>query len=716
MINLFSLSISRKIPAIIVSVGVVAVSMTGAFAYFESKNAVEKEANSKLTAVLDDRAEGLSHWLKSIDGDLSVQAQNPVILEALAAFKQGWINLGKDQGKKLQALYIDRNPHPTGEKEKLDAAKDGSIYSMVHAKYHPYLRAFLRDRGYYDIFLFDPKGNLVYTVFKELDYATNLVSGKWADTDLGKAFKAARDNPKKGSKNFFDFKAYAPSHGAPASFISTPLLDKDGKFQGVLAFQMPIGALDELMQQKAGLGETGETYLMGGDKLMRSDSRFSKESTILKTKIDTPQVNLALKGENGLMISHDHHGMSVVAAYKPVKFHNVTWAVIAEQDYAEAFAGVISMRNQLLVGSVIGIALVLVIGVFFGRSLSRPITEINRAMTILAQGDHSVEIQGVDRTDEIGDMAGSVLVFKKNSIKNKEAEAQKEKERLEKEEKRALMDKITAEFSVNIEEIVNTVTSASAQLNSTSQAMSGIAEETSSQSSAVSAASEQAATNVQTVAAASEEMSHSIAEINQRVNDASEAARQAVTEVEKTGLQIENLASTANKISDVISMISDIADQTNLLALNATIESARAGEAGKGFAVVANEVKGLAGQTAKATEEIVAQINEIQSATQQAVVSMGDIGKVIRRVDETSASIAAAMEEQGAATQEIARNVQEAASGTEEVNRNIAGVSQASQEAGAASGQVMSSAGELFKQSERLKEEVSRFISQVSTG
>lgn len=713
-LNPLTWPISVKIPAMIISVGILSVSAIGFFAEAESKQAIENEVRAKLTAVMEDREAALSQWLSSIEGDLSVQVQNPSVKQALAAFISGWRSLEDNQKEKLQRLYIKDNPNPIGEKEKLDAASDGSAYSIAHNKFHPYLRTFLQDRGYYDVFLLDPNGNLIYSVFKESDYATNLVTGEWSESDLGKAFRAARDNPKDGYKAFLDFNAYAPSHGAPASFISAPILNPMGGLQGVLVFQMPIGKLNELMQQTAGLGKSGETYVVGTDLLMRSDSRFSKESTILKTKIDTEQVRLAMKGRTGLMAGVDYRGTPVVAAYKPIEFLNTTWAVIAEQDYAEAYASVISMRNNMLIGSTIGLALVLIIGFFAGRSVSRPISRITQVMAILAQGDNSVDILGMDRKDEIGEMSKAVQVFKDNAIQNKKLEAeQEEQKRQTEEEKRAMMHELANDFDANVGGIIESVASASTQLNSTAQAMSGIAEETSSQSAAVSAASEEAATNVQTVAAAAEEMSHSVSEINSQVNQASVAAKQAVTEVEKTGVQMEALAATADKISGVINMISDIADQTNLLALNATIESARAGEAGKGFAVVANEVKGLAGQTAKATEEIVSQISEIQGATKQAVVSMGDISQVIKQVDETSAAIAAAMEEQGSATQEIARNVQEAASGTEEVTRNIIGVSQASQEAGAASGQVMSAAGELSQQSEMLKVEVEKFISQI---
>jgi len=713
LLNPLKWPLSKKIPAMIIIVGVVAAGLTGAFSYITAKSALDQEIETKLKTVTDARFDILSSWIKDIESDLSLQAQNPTIKIALSSFATAWNKLGANQTPLLQKLYITDNPHPTGEKEKLDAAADGSDYSAVHAKYHPYFRTFLNDRGYYDFFLFDLKGNLVYSVFKELDYATNFMDGKWAKTDLGNAFRAALKS-KSGENSFFDFKPYAPSAGAPAGFVSTPVMGADGTVQGVLVFQVPLGQISEIMQDDVGLGKTGEAYLVGPDYLMRNNSRFSKTPTALKVKIDSAPIREALKGKTGDYEGLDYRNEQVEAQFKPIKFFNTNWALVVKQNSSEVFASLISMRNQLLLDVGIGTILIAAFGIFVGRRFSKPISATTEVISKLADGDTTVEAVGRDRSDEIGEMARAVEVFRQNTIRTQELEADQEAQKVRAEvEKRQLMNDLADDFNASVGSIVDSIASASVELQETSTTMSSISEETSAQASAVAAASEEASTNVQTVAAAAEEMSHSISEINSQVTEATTAAQRAVQQVEKTSSQMEALSTTADKIGEVIKMISDIADQTNLLALNATIESARAGEAGKGFAVVASEVKGLAAQTAQATEEIVAQVEQIQTATKEAVVSMTEINEVIKQVEQTSAVISNAMREQGDATNEISQNIQEAATGTRDVTENITGVTQASQETGSASTQVKSAADNMSSQAEVLQKEIGSFLSQV---
>ncbi len=272
---------------------------------------------------------------------------------------------------------------------------------------------------------------------------------------------------------------------------------------------------------------------------------------------------------------------------------------------------------------------------------------------------------------------------------------------------------MTDNFERHVKGVVQTFSSSSTELQASAQEMTKTAELTSQQSSSVASAAEQATTNVQTVASAAEELSSSIAEISSQVSKSSEIAQNAVSEADRTNTTVEGLAEAAQKIGDVVSLINDIAGQTNLLALNATIEAARAGGAGKGFAVVASEVKNLANQTAKATEEIGNQIGAIQGAAGEAVIAIKGIGGTIREINEIASSIASAVEEQGAATSEISRNVQEAATGTQEVTGTIAQVATAANETGQSAGQVLEASGELSKQSELLGNEVDKFLKEM---
>jgi methyl-accepting chemotaxis protein len=347
------------------------------------------------------------------------------------------------------------------------------------------------------------------------------------------------------------------------------------------------------------------------------------------------------------------------------------------------------------------------------RSITRGIASVLQPMKGLAVGELSVEIPFRGAKTEMGAIADAVQVFKDALIEKQRADEAAAAETAAKAERARRLDELTNGFDKAVSTVLGAVSSATSELQATAGSMAATAEETSRQSVAVAAASEQASTNVQTVASAAEELSSSIQEISRQVQQSAQVAGKAAEDAARTNGTVQTLAEAAQKIGDVVKLINDIASQTNLLALNATIEAARAGDAGKGFAVVASEVKSLANQTAKATEEIGAQISAMQSVTGEAVSAITSIGATIGEINQIATTIASAVEEQGAATQEIARNVQQAAAGTQEVSSNIAGVQQAATDTGAASQQVLSASGELAQQSELLRRQVDAFLADV---
>lgn len=373
-----------------------------------------------------------------------------------------------------------------------------------------------------------------------------------------------------------------------------------------------------------------------------------------------------------------------------------------------------TIRLEIYIVAGIALAIGLVAMAFSWLSISGPISRITASMVDLAKGNTSTQIPFGDRTNEIGQMAGAVQVFKDNMIRAREldAEASDAKARAETERKRQ-MNAMADQFERSVGGIVRIVSDAASELQAAAQTLSSSSSQTTHQSTVVAAASEEAAANVRTVAAAAEELSGSVREISRQVSESATIARKAVSEAELTNAQVSGLSEGAQKIGAIVDLINDIASKTNLLALNATIEAARAGEAGRGFAVVASEVKALAEQTSKATAEITAHIGGVQTSTDQAAHAILGIGKIIDDINHIASTIAAAVEEQGAATEEIARNVDQAAQGTTEVTRNIAGVNQAAESSAASASEVLSSAGELASQSDRLRKEVENFLATV---
>ncbi|HBJ35943.1 MAG TPA: hypothetical protein DDZ51_14580 [Planctomycetaceae bacterium] len=583
-----------------------------------------------------------------------------------------------------QHAYIVENTNGLGQKHELNSAGE-TRYDKLHAEVHPSLKNFIERFGFYDLFLVEPhNGEIVYSVFKELDYATSLNNEHCRDTNIAKVFQQAC----RLDKNEFaivDFESYWPSYQAPASFIASPI-HSDDKLVGVLIFQMPIDRINQLMGRKLAVGESAETYLVGPGNQLRSDTRVGGKFSIVESfrnkdgsgQITTEPAIAALAGKSDVVDTTDYLGNRVLSAYAPINVLGLQWAVLAEVDHEEALADVVAMsdvtaniRKSIFLWSGLTslIAVFCVGAIAYGmiRQLMKPIDATVSALQDISQGEGDLTRRlDENQIGELGDLARYFNCFASR----------------------------ICEVVKSIAGNATTLTQASVDLAASSTQLSQGASESKIQSATVSSAAEELSINMSGMARSTEELSETIVSVSMAMEEmkttiveiasnaersASIAAR-ASTAAEQSDKCVGGMGVAAEEIGKVIQVIQDIAEQTNLLALNATIEAARAGEAGKGFAVVATEVKALAKQTAAATEDIRSRIEAMQSTTHEAVLSIKEITEVVGKVDELNRVIAAAVEEQSITSQQIAQHVSTAADRAQVVARGVTESAVASRE------------------------------------
>lgn len=476
--------------------------------------------------------------------------------------------------------------------------------------------------------------------------------------------------------------------------IHKDILDRKVKVEALIEEYRPLIASEDERRKFAHFEQSWKNYLADVEPSLELSRRNRKTEALAQLEKQVSPRRLAMSADLQKVADLNLAG-SEAAQTKAAASYESTW--------------------NLAIGTmVVGLALSVLLAVVIIRGVSSGIASVVDPMTALTRGELGVMVPHQGAKTEIGRIADAVQIFKDNLTAMRQLEEETALARVSAEEQRkAGMREMAERFERSVGGIVGMVSSAATELQATSRSMSAIATETSSQSTAAAAAAEEAAANVNTVATAAEELGSSVQEIGRQVGGSADLAKSAVREAAYTAELVQELSAAAARIGDVVKMISDIAGQTNLLALNATIEAARAGEAGRGFAVVAAEVKELASQTARATEEIGGQIARIQGATGESVKAIDGIARRISEISNVATMIAAAVEQQGAATHEIVRNVTQAAVGTTEVTSNISGVALAADQTGAAATQVLSSAGELSQQSEHLSAELHRFLATV---
>ena len=751
-----------------------AVVATGTFVGWRasvlSEQALYQRAMSQLTSIRENKKSEIENYFQQIRGQMVTVANSIGVKDAMVAFSDAFerypvelvsstdmaklsdyysssfgetyrsTNGGQSanelqvlaklsgKAKALQARYIGVNPNHLGDKHQLLADSLGTEYDEVHRTYHPSIKGFLEEFGYYDIFLVDTSGNIVYSVFKELDYATSLYSGPYASTGIAQAFKQAL-NISPSQYYLEDFTPYFPSYEAAASFIATPIV-VDGSTAGVLIFQMPVDKINSIMTfgenwQYAGLGQTGETYLVGPDELLRSESRFliespeqyfaelktfgiptatieqieGKSSAIGRYKVSSTSVKSALSGENGTDVVTGKRGVEVLSVYSPLDAAGLKWAIVTEINKNEALADLEALIRSkfitVVISIVVGVIVAICVSYFLGRSIAQPISKAsNKIKSISSENDLT------ERLDENGKDEMTELAVSLNSLF-------------------AHLQDIIRKFAQATDDLNNNIHSMSGSMNSTRLAVTDQNE------------------RAESVAAAINQMGSSISEVAEFANRAAEFVKnandtgsQGVTVGRNLGIEISKLSeemqtavdaigrldNESNSIAEVLDVIQGIAEQTNLLALNAAIEAARAGEQGRGFAVVADEVRNLAGRTQSSTEEIREKIESLQKETGDVSTSITNANETVSKGVETCDKNAQMLEQivtmlndLNEMNVQIAAATDEQQSVTSNITGSIASITDSSSEVSSQVGDVDNILKRLSSQAEQLNSEVSQF-------
>ncbi len=682
-----NMKLGVKLPLFIAVPTIAFVVVAGAFQLNQSRSTMLHEHHAAYQALIDDRGEAVELWLHDVEKDIVALSDSFATHQAIQDFSIAWDALGPTAGDTLRQHYITDNPHSKDQKDELDFAKDGSAWSAEHARHHVGMRSYQKARGYYDLFLFDTSGNMVYSVHKADDFGRSVTTGKYKDSGLADAYRAAM-KAEAGSVAMTPIAPYAPSGGKPEMFVSTPVFEH-GKKVGVVAIEVPLSRVKKILGHAPLLGESGHIYLVNGEGFALSESRHEGGFKTLDKLPENEQITAALNGEtrafDGIV---GLSGNLVTANSSSVKIPTgEKWGIVLEMDEVEANAGL----NALVRTSVIelGVVAVLIMGlaVLIGRGISGRVVRLAQGMARTAAYEYAHPVPGTEVQDEIGEMAKSLEALNSRLAAAAQDQAEAAAAQEKNKQEVALLsttlvdvaggdfrDSVTAEFPDAHRELATRVGGAVAKLAGGISEVKGAsysirkgAEEISHAADDLSTRTESQAATLEQTAAALEEVTASVKSAVDSVQNVENTAASARTQAEASGEVVQStikamqeIAESSTHISQIIGVIDDIAFQTNLLALNAGVEAARAGEAGRGFAVVASEVRGLAQRSSDAALEIKTLIEGSEKQVGRGVTLVDETGvaltNIVERVShiaELVSGIAKSSEEQSIALSEI---------------------------------------------------------------